>query len=232
MLPWLSESDPFPSVESALTRPNGLLAAGADLSRARLVAAYGRGIFPWFGPGEPVLWWSPDPRMVLFPDEFRTSRSLAKRLRRRDYEVRADTAFPEVMQACAAPRSGQAGTWITDDMRAAYGDLHEAGIAHSVEIWMQGELVGDLYGVALGGAFFGESMFSRVRDASKMALAGLVEQLGHWGYGMIDCQMETAHLASLGARPIPRREFIRRLDVLLNLPGKPGKWTFEHDPVE
>lgn len=232
MLPWLSPVDPFPPPELALQRPNGLLAAGADLSQGRLLQAYRQGIFPWFNPGEPVLWWSPDPRMVLFPEAFKVSRSLAKRLRRRDYEVRVDTTFETVMRACAAPRPGQSGTWISAEMVAAYARLFAAGHAHCVEIWTQGRLVGGLYGVALGRAFFGESMFSRISDASKIALAHLVAQLARWGYGMIDCQMETAHLASLGARPIPRAEFLRRLDALVNLPGKTGRWTFDHDLAE
>jgi leucyl/phenylalanyl-tRNA--protein transferase len=232
MIPWLAETDPFPSPDSALREPNGLLAAGADLSQERLIAAYRQGIFPWFGPGEPVLWWSPDPRMVLFPAEFRASRSLKKRLRQTGHAVRADTAFTAVMAACAAPRSGQDGTWIVPAMQRAYAGLHAAGIAHSIETWRDGELVGGLYGVALGGVFYGESMFSRASDASKIALAHLVAQLRRWDFGLIDCQMETAHLASLGARPIGRAEFRQRLADLLNLPGKPGRWTLDHDLVE
>jgi leucyl/phenylalanyl-tRNA--protein transferase len=229
MIPWLSENDPFPSPAQALRDPNGLLAAGADLRPERLLAAYRQGLFPWYGPGEPVLWWSPDPRMVLVPAEFKVSRSLAKRLRRRDYEVRFDAAFAAVMRACAEPREGQGGTWIVADMVRAYCRLHELGHAHSVEAWRDGELVGGLYGVALGGMFYGESMFSRATDASKVALAHLVAQLSRRGYGLIDCQMETAHLASLGARPIARAEFLERLRVLVNLPDHPGKWSFDDD---
>jgi len=232
MIPWLRPDDPFPPLEMALVHPNGLLAAGADLSLDRLLAAYRQGIFPWFSQGEPILWWSPEPRMVLFPLEFKRSRALAKRLRRRDYEIRVDTAFADVMAACSEPRPGQDGTWITTAMQAAYGRLHEAGHAHSVETWQAGRLVGGLYGVALGGAFYGESMFHRVTDASKIALAHLVAQLSRWGFGMIDCQMETSHLASLGARAIPRAEFRHRLQTLVDLPGQPGKWTFDHDLVE
>lgn len=232
MIPWLRPDDPFPPLEMALVHPNGLLAAGADLSLDRLLAAYRQGIFPWFSQGEPILWWSPEPRMVLFPLEFKRSRALAKRLRRRDYEIRVDTAFADVMAACSEPRPGQDGTWITAAMQAAYGRLHEAGHAHSVETWQAGRLVGGLYGVALGGAFYGESMFHRVTDASKIALAHLVAQLSRWGFGMIDCQMETSHLASLGARAIPRAEFSHRLQTLVDLPGQPGKWTFDHDLVE
>lgn len=232
MIPWLSPDDPFPPLDLALVEPNGLLAAGADLSVARLLIAYRQGIFPWFSPGEPILWWSPDPRMVLFPTEFKRSRALTKRMRRHDYEIRVDSAFAAVMAACAEPRPGQAGTWITAAMQAAYGRLHAAGHAHSVETWQAGRLVGGLYGVAVGGVFYGESMFHRVSDASKIALAHLVAQLSRWGFGMIDCQMETAHLASLGARPIPRREFRAHLQGLVDLPGQPGKWTFDHDLAE
>lgn len=224
MIPWLHAADPFPPVDEALLEPNGLLAAGADLSPQRLLDAYARGIFPWFNPGEPILWWSPDPRMVLFPHEFRLARSLRKRLRRIDYEVGIDTAFREVVLACAAPRSGQGGTWITPQMVDAYVRLHTLGHAHSVETWINGELVGGLYGVAIGRVFFGESMFTRVTDASKIAFAHLVAQLTAWGYGLIDCQMSTRHLASLGAREIPRSEFTALLARLTVLSGKPSPW--------
>ena len=207
MIPWLKTADDFPPLERAMAEPNGLLAAGADLSPARLLTAYRSGIFPWYGKDQPVLWWSPDPRMVLFPAEFRVPRSLAKRLRRRDYEIRTDTAFETVMRACAAPRDGDAGTWITPDMVAAYCELHRLGHAHCVETWIDGELAGGLYGIALGRAFYGESMFTRAPDASKIALAHLVRQLMQWQFGMIDCQMNTTHLARFGAREIPRSEF-------------------------
>ena len=231
MIPWLRAADPFPPLQRALGEPNGLLAAGGDLSLPRLLEAYRRGIFPWFSAGEPILWWSPDPRMVLFPDEFKVSRSLKKRLARADYEVRADTAFARVMAECAAPRPGAGGTWISAAMVAAYGALHEAGHAHSVETWMQGEhgleLAGGLYGVAIGRAFYGESMFARRSDASKIALAHLVRFLAARGFGVIDCQMNTSHLASLGAREIPRRDFAALLDRLTGEPGVPGKWTLE-----
>lgn len=225
MIPWLSPDAPFPPLERALARPNGLLAAGGDLSVARLLAAYRRGIFPWFSPGEPILWWAPDPRMVLFPDEFKVSRSLKKRLARADYELRVDTAFTRVMQACAEPRDGTGGTWISPAMIAAYGALHEAGYAHSFETWIGGELAGGLYGVALGRAFYGESMFARQTDASKIALAHLVRHLQAEGYGVIDCQMNTAHLASLGAREIPRAEFAALLDRFCIERGHIGPWT-------
>lgn len=229
MIPWLDPQDPFPPVSSALTEPNGLLAAGADLSVERLVAAYRNGIFPWYGEDQPLLWWSPDPRMVLFPAEFRVARSLRKRLLRRDYELRADTAFEAVMRACAEPRADQSGTWITEEMVAAYGTLHRRGLAHSVETWMGGKLAGGLYGVALGRMFYGESMFTRASDASKIALAHLVRQLERRGCGMIDCQIKTAHLASFGAREIPRAEFMRKLQELVNYPLHTGEWRFDDD---
>ena len=225
MIPWLPQEPVFPPVEVALEDPNGLLAAGGDLSPRRILAAYAQGIFPWFSPGEPILWWSPDPRMVLFPGEFAPNRSLARVLRHKDYEVRLDTAFAEVVAACAtAPRDGQAGTWIGAGMQAAYRRLHELGYAHSVETWIDGKLVGGLYGIAIGRAFYGESMFSRATDASKIALAHLCVYLRRRGFGIIDCQMETAHLASLGARPIPRRDFAARLAELTAQGDAPGRW--------
>ncbi len=225
MIPWLGGDTPFPPLEKALAEPNGLLAAGGDLTPGRLLAAYRLGIFPWFSAGEPILWWSPDPRMVLFPEQLKISRSLKKRLTRADYEVRVDTAFTRVMRECAAPRAGARGSWISDPMIAAYTALHEAGYAHSFEIWIGGELAGGLYGVALGRAFYGESMFARQTDASKIALAHLVAYLRDRGFGIIDCQMNTAHLASLGAREIPRTEFAALLEELVALPPTPGKWT-------
>lgn len=229
MIPWLDADTPFPPVDEALTHPNGLLAAGGDLSPGRLLAAYTQGIFPWFNEDEPILWWSPDPRMVLFPDELRVTRSLRKVLRNRAYEVRFDTAYQEVMRGCAAPRPGQAGTWITPTMIEAYTRLHHLGYAHSVETWVNGELAGGLYGVAIGGMFYGESMFTRVRDASKIALVHLVWQLRRWGFGLIDCQMKTAHLASLGAREIPRADFVRRVRELIEWPHRPGPWRPDRD---
>lgn len=220
------ESAPFfPPVETALREPNGLLAMGGDLSPARLLDAYRHGIFPWFNPGDPILWWSPDPRMVLVPGEMRVTRSLAKRLRNAGFEVRVDTAFAEVMRACAAPREGEPGTWISPAMVAAYSRLFDAGYAHSVETWHDGRLVGGLYGVAIGRMFYGESMFSREPDASKVALVRLARQLQQWGFGLIDCQMETPHLVSLGARTMPRAAFTARLAELVKLPHLPGPWT-------
>ncbi|HZM46223.1 MAG TPA: leucyl/phenylalanyl-tRNA--protein transferase [Burkholderiales bacterium] len=229
MIPWLTAEDAFPPVGRALKEPNGLLAAGADLSVPRLLQAYRRGIFPWFNEDQPILWWSPDPRMVMFPAELKISRSLGKRLRRGDYEVRADTAFGAVMQACAAPRDGNPGTWITPQMVDAYEAFHRAGHAHSLETWIGDELAGGLYGVALGRVFFGESMFTRATDASKIALAHLARQLERWGYGIIDCQMTTPHLARLGAREVPRAAFIRKLGELVNYPQTGGIWRLDDD---
>ena len=233
MIPWLERSTPFPPLQSALEHPNGLLAAGGDLSPERLLEGYRRGIFPWFSEGDPILWWSPDPRMVLFPGELKISRSLAKTLRNRCYEVRFDFGFGAVMAGCAEPRKGEAGTWISKGMLAAYDRLHRLGYAHSVETWIDGDLAGGLYGVALGRAFFGESMFSRARDASKIALAALVAHLKASGYGLIDCQMRTRHLESLGAREIPRRRFARLLEELIHYPRTPGSWSgasYAHEP--
>jgi leucyl/phenylalanyl-tRNA--protein transferase len=229
MIPWLTQNDSFPPVGRALREPNGLLAAGADLSVPRLIQAYASGIFPWFNEDQPILWWSPDPRMVLYPAEVKISRSLGKRLRRRDYEVRADTAFGAVVRSCAAPRAGTSGTWITPQMVEAYDALHRAGHAHSLETWIDGQLAGGLYGVALGRAFFGESMFARATDASKIALAHLARQLERWGYGIIDCQMTTPHLASLGAREISRAAFMRKLAELVNYPRTGGAWRLDDD---
>ncbi len=288
MITLLHGDTPFPPVEQALRIPNGLLAAGGDLTPARLLDAYRHGIFPWFNAGDPILWWSPDPRMVLFPEELKISRSLRKTLRKKTYEIRTDTAFGQVMRACAAPRIGHGGgcdtllpargrpvgspllrndpsalaepadcgssrpaalpapegsaspcqgghTWIHEDMIAAYTELHRMGVAHSVETWMKGELVGGLYGISIGRMFYGESMFSRSADASKVALAHLAAQLRRWNCGpstelrtgMIDCQMNTPHLASLGAREIPRTEFIQRLQELIHYPDITSPWCFD-----
>ncbi len=229
MIPWLETEEAFPPLTGALAEPKGLLAAGADLSPTRLLMAYRSGIFPWYGKDQPILWWSPDPRMVLFPTEFHVPRSLAQRLRRRDYEIRTDTAFETVMHACAAPRAGDTNTWITPDMIAAYSELHRQGHAHCVETWIDGELAGGLYGVALGRVFYGESMFTHAPDASKIALAHLVRQLTQWQFGMIDCQMNTAHLARFGAREIPRSEFSRHLTEWVNYPSSAAVWRFDPD---
>jgi leucyl/phenylalanyl-tRNA---protein transferase len=222
-----SKATLFPPVETALAEPNGLLAMGGDLSVERLLEAYRHGIFPWFNPGEPILWWSPDPRMVLAPSEVRVTRSLAKRIRNSGFELRVDTAFADVMRACAAPREGAGGTWISPAMVAAYGRLFDAGYAHSIETWRDGRLVGGLYGVAIGHVFYGESMFSREPDASKVALVTLARQLERWGFGLIDCQMETPHLASMGARTMPRAAFTARLAEWVDSPHRRGPWTFD-----
>lgn len=228
MLPWLEKHTPFPSLDQAMRDPNGLLAAGGELTPERLLHAYQQGIFPWYNPGEPILWWSPDPRMVIYPEHFKVSRSLAKTLRKKSYEVRFDTAFTQVMQACAAPRAGHSGTWISSDMIAAYTHLHKLGFAHSVEVWDGDTLVGGLYGVALGRMYYGESMFSVVADGSKIALAHLSKQLARWQFGMIDCQMHTTHLASLGAELIPRDKFVSGLKELVNC-APVTHWHFDPD---
>jgi leucyl/phenylalanyl-tRNA--protein transferase len=225
MIPWLRGDAPFPPVSKALKSPNGLLCAGGDLSPQRLVAAYSQGIFPWYSEGDPTLWWSPDPRMVLFPDEIKVSRSLRKTLARGVYETRYDSAFAQVIAECAAPRDGQAGTWIVPEMVEAYTRLHELGFVHSVESWRDGELVGGLYGMALGKAFFGESMFARAPDASKVALARLVERLRRDGFRIVDCQQATSHLASLGAREIPRAAFAHLLQESIQYPPAGARWT-------
>ncbi len=211
MITWLSPDDPpdrFPPHEAALRDPPGLLAAGGDLRLERLIAAYRRGIFPWYSPGQPVLWWSPDPREVLWPHAFHRSRSLARAQRTRGFDWHRDRDFAAVLAACAAPRERSPGTWITPEMQAAYRALHQHGLAHSYEIWRAGRLVGGIYGVQLGPVLFGESMFSRERDASKAALAGLVERSAGLGIELIDCQLASAHLRSLGSQAMPRRQFL------------------------
>jgi leucyl/phenylalanyl-tRNA--protein transferase len=225
VLAWIGPKDPFPPVARALKDPNGLLAAGGDLSQERLLEAYRHGIFPWFSRGEPVLWWSPDPRMVLYTGELKVSRSLAKNLRNKGYRVTVDTAFQEVLRGCAGPRRGAPGTWLGGAMQKAYLGLHVAGHAHSFETWHGDDLVGGLYGVALGRMFYGESMFSTGTDASKVALVGLVQELVARGFPLIDCQMKTPLLASLGGREIPRTAFLRALGTLVNYVESPGKWS-------
>lgn len=217
---WIDERDPpdaFPPPRRALTQPNGLLAAGGDLSVARLLAAYRHGIFPWYEDGQPILWWSPNPRAVLRPESLHVSRSLARTLRRGKFHVTTDSAFAAVIDACAMPRKSGPGTWITAAMAAAYTRLHEEGYAHSVEVWYEGRLVGGLYGVALGAVFFGESMFSRMTDASKVALARLATHLASRRFQLIDCQVDSPHLRSLGAEVISRTAFNARLTKLLPL---------------
>lgn len=220
MLTWLSkDSLSFPPLARALREPDGLLAAGGDLRPERILAAYRHGCYPWYQQGQPILWWSPDPRFVLFPDELHISRSLGKVLRRQTFEVSYDKAFDRVIDACAGPRSYADGTWITDAMRQAYLQLHRLGHAHSVEVWQAGELVGGLYGLCIGQVFFGESMFSHVDNASKTAFAHLVPDLKRWGIRLIDCQMQTRHLASFGARAIDRRAFAELLAQLVDQPN-------------
>ena len=210
---WLAEdpAEPFPPVEQALLDPDGLLAVGGDLSPQRLLNAYQHGIFPWYTEGEPILWWSPDPRCVLFPEKLKISRSLRKTLRKKLFEVRMDTAFEAVMRACAENRPNQKGTWITEDILQAYVNMHQLGFAHSVECWQDGQLAGGLYGMAIGKVFFGESMFSRKTDASKVAMVYLCEYLKQHGFRLIDSQVYTQHLESLGAELIPRTRFVELL---------------------
>jgi leucyl/phenylalanyl-tRNA--protein transferase len=224
MIPFLRQNEPFPPVDFALRRPNGLLCAGADLSPGRLLDAYRRGIFPWYGEGDPIFWWCPNPRMVLFTDELHVSRSLRRTLNSGRFEIRADTAFRRVMERCAAPRPNQTGTWILPEMIEAYCALHELGHAHCIEAWLDDELAGGIYGVQVGRLFFGESMFHAVTDASKVALVGLVRRLQNMGAPLLDCQQQTPHVASMGARPISRSEFGR---LLARLAGeKPSRtWT-------
>ncbi len=214
----------FPDPALAESDPNGLLAVGGDLSPERLLGAYRQGVFPWYNEGDPILWWSPDPRMVLYPDELKVSRSLRKTLRRGHLEISMDQAFAQTIRQCAAPRRDEPATWLQPEMIAAYQKLHALGHAHSIETWQDGELVGGLYGLALGGVFFGESMFSRVSDASKTALAFLVERLSDWGFSLIDCQVRNDHLASLGAYEIPRSRFQHELADALALSPAPA-WS-------
>ena len=216
----------FPPVH--LAEPSGLLAVGGDLSPDRLVLAYSLGIFPWYEDGLPILWHSPDPRMALAPDDLHVSRSLARTLKRARFEVRLDTAFEQVVRACAtSKRPGQEGTWITAEMQEAYGRLFELGYAHSAEAWQGGELVGGLYGVSLGRCFFGESMFKLRSDASKVAFVTLLRQLRIWEFDLIDCQVETEHLANFGARPRPREDFLTELERSLQYPTRLGTWSLD-----
>lgn len=227
MIPWLEPSEPFPAVETALRDPDGLLAAGADLSPARLVDAYTHGIFPWFNDEEPPLWWSPDPRMVVFTRERRVPRSLRKVMAAGRYRVTLDTAFTEVMQGCAEPRPDQDGTWITPQIVEAYVALHRLGHAHSVEAWDGDALVGGLYGVVVGRMFFGESMFARRADASKVAFMTLLAQFERWEMPLVDCQVSTEHLASLGGRELPRGEFLAEVGRLVTQEPIPSPWRLE-----
>ncbi|MGH8447389.1 MAG: leucyl/phenylalanyl-tRNA--protein transferase [Solimonas sp.] len=231
-LHWLDPRNPhqpFPPVHLAMRDPNGLLAIGGDLSATRLLSAYRQGIFPWYNPDEPILWWCPNPRTVLQPSALHVSRSLNKAVRRADYALSFDRAFDAVLEACSGERRKSRGTWLGDDMRYAYHELFTKGHAHSIEVWRDGELIGGLYGVALGRVFFGESMFSRATDASKLALYWLCQQLQRWSFDMIDCQISSAHLMSLGAQDLPRDDFLRRLALAVQAPMPPQRWRFDAD---
>jgi leucyl/phenylalanyl-tRNA---protein transferase len=227
MIPFLGPTDPFPPVEQALDHPDGLLAAGGTLTLKRLVDAYSRGIFPWFNEGDPVLWWSPDPRVVLVPPRLHVSHSLRKKLKKDAFLITFDAAFARVLDGCAAPRASDSGTWLTGQMQRAYTSLHVAGLAHSIEVWMDGELAGGIYGVAIGRMFFGESMFSRRTDASKIAMTRLAAQLDRWRFPLIDCQLETEHLLSLGAEHMSRHAFVAEVKRLTALDGP--KWEIDAD---
>lgn len=218
----MTNIEDFPDV--SLASEEGLLALGGDLSPERLLSAYSKGIFPWYNPGEPILWWSPDPRCVLIPQQFKASRSLKKSIRKQGFEFAMDRDFEQVITQCAQPRIHQPGTWITQEMKQAYVELHKLGHAHSMETWMDGQLVGGLYGIAIGGMFFGESMFSLVNDASKAALSNLISKLLLWQFQLIDCQITSTHLLSLGAQEIPRTEFMKKLEWAMSQPGKTGCW--------
>jgi leucyl/phenylalanyl-tRNA--protein transferase len=219
----------FPHPRLALAEPNGLLAVGGDLSAERIIAAYQQGIFPWYSEGQPILWWSPDPRMVLFSEQLHISRSLRKRLRRKSYQITLDQDFLGIIQACASPRQTSEGTWITSEMKIAYLRLHQMGIAHSVEAWKDNELVGGLYGLSIGRIFFGESMFSQYPGASKVAFVYLCRQLQRWGFPLIDCQTQSEHLQRLGAQTISRGEFLNWLQKLCNSSVNNRLWHLDED---
>ncbi|HEB92307.1 MAG TPA: leucyl/phenylalanyl-tRNA--protein transferase [Gammaproteobacteria bacterium] len=225
---WIDPQDTrytFPDISLALDEPDGLLSVGGDLSPERLLVAYRHGIFPWYNHGQPILWWSPNPRAVLFPHKLHVSRSLRKTLRQQHFKITTDTAFGQVIEACSAPRdNANSGTWITAEMQQAYRHLFELGHAHAVECWLDGKLVGGLYGIGIGKVFFGESMFSRVHDASKVAFVQLVRQLEQWGYALVDCQVHSAHLESLGAETIDREHFRQLLDHWCPRAGHSGRW--------
>lgn len=228
-IPWLETDDPFPSPTRALRYPNGLLCAGADLSPQRLIEAYRHGIFPWYSNDEPILWWSPEPRCVFVPAYFQPSRSLRKHIRQRQPSVSFDRCFGQVMYHCSRPEQGPDASWINDDIIEAYTHLHELGIAHSIEVWQNEELIGGLYGLSLGRCFFGESMFSTQTNGSKIALTALCAQLKRWGYAILDCQVENPHLRSLGARLIDRKHFLSILDSMIDEPPAQTDWIFDAD---
>jgi leucyl/phenylalanyl-tRNA--protein transferase len=225
---WLNPLDPnsvFPPVEKALNEPDGLLAAGGDLNPGRVLRAYREGIFPWYEEGQPILWWSPNPRAVLYPNHLKISRSLRKTLRNHTWTISFDRAFRETIKACAAPRKGIRGTWITPSMLRAYCLLHAQGYAHSVEVWDEtGALIGGLYGVAIGRVYFGESMFSRKPDTSKVALTYLARHLQAWGYPLIDCQLSSPHITSLGGEALPRKQYLKHLKKWCAVPGQASPW--------
>lgn len=226
LLPWLQNNDPFPPSDTALQEPNGLLAAGADLSTERLLSAYRAGIFPWSSKDEPILWWSPNPRCVVFPEKVHISKSLKKLIRKHAVTLSFDREFSEVIHHCSRDESEDG--WITDEMKSAYSELHALGYAHSVEVWQDGALIGGLYGVALGHSFFGESMFSLAPNASKIAFSALCKQLQRWNFPLIDCQIENPHLLSLGAEAIPRDQFLETLDSASQEPDH-SHWMFDED---
>lgn len=231
-LHWLdprNPNQPFPPVALAMRDPNGLLAMGGDLSVTRLLRAYAQGIFPWYNPDEPILWWCPDPRCVMRPEDFHTSRSLQRRLNKGDFALTMNRAFREVLEGCAAPRAQARGTWLSTDMKQAYCALHALGHAQSIEIWRHGQLVGGLYGVSMGRVFFGESMFSRMDDASKIVLYFLCKQLQTWNYELLDCQVSSPHVLRLGAREMLRETFVQTLRQALAMPGVEGRWQFDID---
>lgn len=230
-LPTACPPDAFPEVSQALSEPNGLLAAGGDLSTERLIYAYTHGIFPWYSDHEPILWWSPNPRAVLYPSQLKISRSLKKVLNRKVFNITLDSAFRDVLNACAEPRHYGPGTWLTVPLREALCRLHAEGIAHSVECWIDGRLVGGLYGLAFGKVFFGESMFSKHTNASKVALVHLVWQLKRWNFALIDCQVESAHLSSLGATNISREDFVELLNKYSHTKEHQGKWQFDNEDI-
>ena len=229
MIPWLHPSDTaFPHPSSALDEPNGLLAAGGDLSAQRLISAYRQGIFPWFSEEDPILWWSPNPRCVLFPEDIHISRSMRKWMRRSSLTFTFDQAFHRVIASCASLRQETTGTWISPEIESAYVELHKRGIAHSVEVWDEDTLVGGLYGLAMGKLFFGESMFSTQENTSKVAFMALAKQLSLWGYPLIDCQVHNPHLASLGATDISRTQFLDYIDRYADQTNQ-HPWAFEFD---
>lgn len=230
-LPWLDDDSPFPDPGTALTDPNGLLAASYELSPERILKAYKTGIFPWYSEDQPVLWWSPNPRCIIYPNNVHLSKSLKKHIRKTDVNITFDQAFDSVIRHCARLDSDE-GTWITEEMEEAYTQLHQMGYAHSVEVWREGALIGGLYGLSLGSCFFGESMFSLETNGSKIAFAALCKQLSKWGYQLIDCQVENPHLLRLGATTIERSLFLKELKQALNLPQQHQEWIFDRELLQ